>query len=143
MNLQEIREGIGVLLDGIDGCSVYDSIVEGLSASGVTALVVAPGDPYVQYSEAAGLTNKNEVRMRVVVIPPQQSGARNIMNEIDALLSCGTTEPRSIRTTLGASISANGTACALSILTAQVRTVTINDFTNVVGEVDLKIMARC
>lgn len=143
MNLQEIRQGIGLLLEDIEGCSVYDSIPEALKASGVTALVIAPGDPYVQYTEGAGRINENEVRMRVVVVPPQQSGARNIMDEIDALLSCGTTEPRSIRSTLGASVSANGTACALSILQAQVRTITINDFANVVGEVDLKILARC
>ena len=143
MNLREIREGVAGLLDEIEGCNVYASIPEALAASGVTALVVAPGDPYVQYTEGSGRINENEIRMRVVVIPPQQSGARNIMDEIDDLLSCGTSEPRSIRSTLGASVSANGTACALSILQAQVRTITINEFANVVGEVELKIMARC
>lgn len=143
MNLQEIREGVAQVLSGISGVRVLPSIPEALAASGVTALVVAPGEPYVSYSEGAGRVNMNEVRLRLVVIPPQQQGAERMMGEIDDLLSCGATMPRSIRTKLGSDISANGTACAVSTLEAAVRTITINDVSHVVAEVDIKILARC
>lgn len=143
MDLVAIRAGIGLVLAELDDVRVYDSIPEALAASGATALVVAAGEPYVTYSEAAGLVSKNEVRMRVVIVPPQQMGAGRILAEIDALLGCGSEAPRSIRTLLGSNISANGTACAVTAQTANVRTITINDFTNVVGELDLLIKARC
>lgn len=143
MNLAEIRRGLADVLDRIDGCRVLASIPEGLAASGVTALVVAPGEPYVTYSDGSGLVNRNDVRMRVVIVPPQQAGAARIMDELDALMSCGTSEPRSIRTLLGEHISANGTACAVSVLSAGVRNLDINDIQCVVGELDLKILARC
>jgi hypothetical protein len=143
VNLAAIRRGVATVLSGIDGVRIFDAIPEALAASGVTALVIAPGDTYVTYSEGAGLTNRNEVRLRVIVVPPQQAGAARIMAEIDELLSCGADMPRSIRTTLGGDISADGTACSVSTISADVRTITINEFSNVVGEVDLRIMARC
>lgn len=143
MNLAAIRTGVATLLGDIPGCRVYASIPEALTASGITALVVAPGEPYVTYSEGVGRVNSNDVRLRVVVVPPQQAGAGRIMDELDALLGCGDDSPRSIRSTLGADISADGTACALTILEGSVRTITINEFVSVVGEVDLKITARC
>lgn len=143
MNLRDIREGVAQVLSGISGVRILSSIPEALAASGVTALVIAPADPYVTYSEGAGRTNQNEIGLRLVVVPPQQQGAERIMAEIDDLLSCGAAMPRSIRTTLGKDISANGTACAVSTLSASVRTITINDVSHVVGEVDIKILARC
>jgi hypothetical protein len=143
MDLAAIRQGIADVLDNIPGCRVYATIPEGLAASGTTALVIAPSDPYVTYSEAAGLANRNEVRMRIVVVPAQQAGATRVLDEIDALLSCGTSQPRSVRTLLGDNISAGGTACSVSALTASIRTVDINDVSHVVGEIDLRILARC
>ena len=143
MDLAEIRQGVATLLEQIDGCRVFVSIPEALAASGITALVVAAGEPYVVYTEGAGRVNQNDINLRVVVVPPQQSGARNILAEIDALLSCGADQLRSIRTTLGTDISASGTACALSTLQAQIRTISINDMTAVVGEVELLVKARC
>ena len=143
MNLGAIRRGIANVLDQIDGCRVFAAIPDTLTASGVTALVIAPDDSYVTYSEAAGLVSRNDVRMRVLIIPAQQAGSVRVMDEIDALLSCGTGEPRSIRTLLGDNISADGTACSVSAQTATVRTMSINDITCVVGELSLKILARC
>lgn len=143
MNLAAIRQGIATVLDRIDGCRVFAAIPDSLAASGVTALVIAPDDSYVTYSEAAGLTNRNDVRMRILIVPAQQAGSARVMDEIDALLSCGPTEPRSIRTLLGDNISADGTACSVSAQTAMVRTMTINDMECVVGEISLRILARC
>lgn len=143
MNLADIRHGIAAVLDQIDGCRVFASIPEGLAASGSTALIVAPNEPYVTYSEGSGLVNRNEVGMRIVIVPAQQAGASRVLDEIDALLSCGTTEPRSIRTLLGNNISAGGTACSVSAISASVRQIDINDVSHLVGELDLKILARC
>lgn len=143
MNLRDIREGVAEVLSAIPGVRVLSSIPEALAASGVTAIVVAPGDTYVTYAEGSGRVNQNEVRLRLVVVPPQQQGAERIMAEIDDLLSCGAAMHRSIRTTLGKDISAAGTACAVSTLQASIRTITINDISHVVAEVDLKILARC
>jgi hypothetical protein len=143
VNLSAIRRGIANVLDQIDGCRVFASIPDSLAASGVTALIVAPDDGYVTYSEAAGLTSRNDVRMRILIIPAQQAGSVRVLDEIDALLSCGPAEPRSIRTLLGDNISADGTACSVSAQTATVRTMSINDMTHVVGELSLRILARC
>ena len=143
MDLAAIRHGIATVLDQIPGCRVFSSIPEGLAASVTTALVIAPSDPYVLYSEGSGLVNRNEVSMRIVIVPPQQAGAGRVLDEIDALLSCGAEAPRSIRTLLGDHISAGGTACSVSARSASIRTVDINDVSHVVGEVDLKILARC
>lgn len=143
MNLRAIRQGVGQVLSDIDGVRIFDTIPEALAASGLTALVIAPAETYVTYSEGVGRVNQNEVRLRVIVVPPQQAGAARIMDEIDALLSCGDAEPRSIRSALGSDISADGAACSVSTLSANVRTITINEFSNIVGEVDLRIMARC
>lgn len=143
MNLGAIRRGIAEVLDRLDGCRVFASIPDGIAASGVTALVVGPDEPYVAYAEGAGLVNRNEIRMRVVIIPPQQAGPQRILDEIDAFLSCGPDEPRSIRTVIGDNISAGGTACSVSALDGVIRTISINDLDCVVGEVSLRILARC
>jgi len=143
VNLAAIRRGIASVLDQIDGCRVFATIPDSLAASGVTALVIAPDDSYVTYSEGAGMANRNDVRMRVLIVPPQQAGSQRVMDEIDALLSCGPAEPRSIRTLLGDNISADGTACSVSAQSATVRTMTINDVACVVGELSLRILARC
>lgn len=143
MDLAAIRRGVAEVLDRIDGCRVFATIPDGLAASGVTALVIGPDDSYVTYSEGAGLVNRNEIRMRIIVVPPQQAGPTRILDEIDALLSCGPQQPRSIRTTLGTDISANGTACSVSTLDAAIRTIDINDLTCVVAEVSIRILARC
>lgn len=143
MNLSDIRRGLAAVLDEIPGCRVLDGIPESLPASGRTHLVLSPGSPYVSYSEGSGRVNSNEVRMTVVVIPPQQSGPSRVLEELDALLSCGALAPRSIRTLLGDRLSLEGAACSVSTLSADIRQIAINDMTSVVAEVELLIMARC
>lgn len=144
MNVAQIRRGIAGVIDGaVSGCRTYDALPEALSASGHTAVVVAAGEPYVEYTQATrGVSTRHTVNMRVVIIPPQQSGADRILDEIDALLSCGTDSPRSIRNAIAGDLSAEGTACAVKVLRARIRTITVNDFANVVGEVELEITAR-
>lgn len=142
MDLQAIRAGVAEVLSDIPDVRVVPTIPEALAASGVTTLVVDAGDPYVSYSEGTGRVNKNTVNMRVVVVPPQAEG-RIVFSEIDALLSCGTGQLRSIRNVVGENISAAGTACATSVQAARVRTITINTQVFVVGEVDIEITARC
>lgn len=143
MNVAGIRRGLAAVLDQIPGCRVVDGLPESLPASGQTYLVITPGQPYVTYSEGSGRVNQNEIRMTVVAVPPQQSGASRVLDELDALLSCGTAAPRSIRTLLGDFLSLEGTACSVSTQSASIRQMTINDMTSVVAEVELLIMARC
>lgn len=146
MLLGEIRSGLKAVLDDIDGLRVYESIPKALSASGVTPVVIAPRDPYVRYSEAAGLTSRNEVGVRLIIVPPQASGAEAVQAELDELFSCGTGQPRSLRTLLGTAqgISAGGTACAVHVLQASVRPIEIDGkIIGVCGEMDLMIEARC
>lgn len=144
MDLGEIRQGVGQVIDGVDGLNVYPSIPKALAASGVTAVVVAPGEPYVTYTEGAGRINQNEIRLRLIIVPPQASGAEAVQAELDELLSCGTGQARALRTVLGSDISAGGTACALSVLQASVRPMEVDGkFIGVSGEMDLLIKARC
>lgn len=140
MNLLEIRHRVGDMLDGISGVRVFRSVPEALNASGVTAVVIAAGEPYVTYSEGAGRTSTHEVRLRLVLIPAQQAGAERVMAELDDLLGCG---PRSIRQAIAADISAGGTVSAISTLSASIRNLTASDLTNVVAELDIRILARC
>lgn len=140
MNLTDIRHRLGDILDGIAGVRVYRSVPEALNASGVTAVVIAAGEPYVTYAEGAGRTSTHEVRLRVVAIPAQQAGAERVMSELDELLGCG---PRSIRDIVAGDLSIGGTACSVSTLTASVRTIVANDLSNVVAELELTIKARC
>jgi hypothetical protein len=141
--LAEIRRGVAAVVDTVPGCRTYPTVPEGLAASGVTAVVVAHGEPYVTYTQATrGVSTQHEIRLRLVIIPPQASGAERILDEIDALLSCGVDADRSLRNALAADISADGTACAVSTVAARVRTITINDFAYVVGELELNATAR-
>lgn len=140
MNLTDIRHRLGDTLDTIAGVRVHRSVPEALAASGVTAVVIAAGEPYVTFAEGAGRTSTHEVRLRLVVIPVQQAGAERVQAELDDLLGCG---PRSIRDTVAADLSLGGTVCSASVTQAAVRTMTANDLSHVVAELDIKILARC
>lgn len=143
MNLADIRRGLAEALSGLSGCRVIDGIPDSLPASSMTHLVLSPGTPYVSYSEGSGRVNHNEIRMTVVVVPAQQAGPSRVLDELDELLSCGATQPRSIRTLLAGRLSLGGTACSVSTQTATIRQITVNELAAVVADVELLITARC
>lgn len=143
MNLGNIRRGLVEVLTGIDGITVLPEWPISPPWGSNTVVVVLPDDPYVTYSEGAGRTNKNVVLMRLVCLPLPSKQAVRIQAELDDLLSCGPTEPRSLRTRLGTDLSVDGTACTVSVLSASIKTFQVGEVEAVGAEVSLKILARC
>ena len=70
-------------------------------------------------------------------------GAERVQTVLDGFLSCGTSEARSIRSKLGENISANGTACAVSVQEAVIRTYRIGALDVTGAEVQVQVTARC
>lgn len=145
MKLADIRTGLAtVLRNNITGVLVADQWPDAFASSASTWLIVLPGDPYVTYfNPSRGMSSLDVVAMRVVVLPLQGAGPEQVQDEIDALLSCGSAAPRSIRTALASDLSALGTACSVVAQTAAVRTYQINGNEVTGAEVALQIQARC
>jgi hypothetical protein len=143
VNLAAIRQGIADKLSEIADVRVLAALPDQPQWGVQPMVIVLPDDPYVTYTEGSGRVNQNEVRIRLVVLPMPSAGAVRVQQQIDDLLSCGTTEPRSIRSKLGEDVSAGGTACALSVLSASVRVFPIAGQDVTGAEINLKIMARC
>lgn len=145
MNLGEIRQGIADVLSDLP-----DVRVEALLPNSPDSLlgsnpliVIQPGEPYVRYSEGSGRVNKNEVMFRIICLPLPGMGAERVQTVLDGFLSCGTSEARSIRSKLGENISANGTACAVSVQEAVIRTYRIGALDVTGAEVQVQVTARC
>lgn len=143
MNLGEIRQAIADKLADIADVRPLALLPNTPQWGTQTMIVVQPDDPYVTYTEGAGRVNQNVVMFRLICLPLPGKGAERVQAELDELLSCGSTEPRSIRTVLGADVSAGGTACALSILSASIRTYRIGESDVTGAEVQVKVLARC
>lgn len=142
MRLAAIRAGLASVLDEVPGVRVFQDVPEAMPASGATAVVIVADSPYVTYAEGAGRVQQNEVRVRLVIVPAGQAGSARVLDEIDDLLSTGTDSPRSLRDLLQAHLSVDGTACSVSMRSASIRQVQVNELSMVVGEADLLIVAR-
>lgn len=143
MNLGEIRQAIADKLSDIADVRPLAVLPNTPQWGTQTMIIVQADDPYVTYTEGSGRVNQNEIMFRLICLPLQSKGAERVQAELDELLSCGTAETRSIRTVLGADVSAGGTACALSILSASIRTYRFGEVEATGAEVSVKVLARC
>lgn len=110
MDLKAIRTALADILNEIPGVRAYDKVPDVATLGQSETIIVQPDSPYVRYQPVNGMTNQNQVGI-VLRIIPHQSSARSAQDRVDELLSCGSDQPRSIRTKLGSNISAGGTAC--------------------------------
>lgn len=97
MNLTAIRQGLADLCDTVPGVRAYAEFPDTVatSSSGQTAVVVVPGDPYVEdYVEvmSRGLAT---ARFRVAIVC-QRASIEAAQRRVDELLSSGTAESRSL-----------------------------------------------
>lgn len=94
MNLQAIREQVAVQLSGVDGLRAYAYKLEQIPAGNADHLFVVPGDPYVTFNDAnAGGLSTVRLNLEVWV---RAADMRTGSNRLDALLSAGTGESRSV-----------------------------------------------
>jgi len=145
VNLEDIRNGLQATLADLPDVRVEAFLPDNPeSLLGANPLIVIqPDEPYVTYTEGSGRVNQNEIRFRLLCLPSPQMGAVRVQKVLDELLSCGTSEARSLRTKLGSDISANGTACAVSVLQASIRRFPIGPLEITGAEVQIMVKARC
>lgn len=143
MDLAAIRQGLADALAELPGVSTFDQIPDTLPVGRNDCLVIQPdsGD-YVRYSAVNGMTNQNQVFM-VVTIITQSTDWGTAQRRIDELLSCGSDQPRSIRTKLASNISAGGTACQVIPVSAATLKVNIAGQEHWAADFRLEIQARC
>lgn len=144
MDLTGIRQGIADGFGGIPSVRVFDTIPKPLPVGQFDCIVVQPDSPYIEYSEVAGLADKNYVYLLVTIVT-QSTDPRTAQNRIDELLSCGAMSPRSLRTALASNVSAGGEACQVIVQTATTRQITVegNEEAYWAADISLKILARC
>ena len=143
MDITAIRQGIADTFATVPGVRVFDTIPDGLPVGQFDAIVVQP-DPgtYITYSAVNGLTNMNQVFLLVTIIV-QSTDWRTAQNRIDQLLSCGTDQPRSLRTALGGNLSAGGTACQVIPRSAAVTQLDIAGTQHWAADLSIEVQARC
>lgn len=143
MDLVAIRQGLADDLSSIPGVALFPSIPDGLPVGANDALVIQP-DPsvYVEYQPVNGLVNMNKVHMLVTIIVASTDWP-TAQRRIDELLSCGTDQPRSIRTNLASHISAGGAACQVIPQSASVSRIDIAGVQHWAADFQLEIQARC
>jgi hypothetical protein len=144
MDLKGIREALADTLAEIPSVRTFYNIPKPLPVGAYDAIVVQPDSPYVEFSEVAGLVNKNYVNILLTVVT-QSTDPRTAQDRVDELLSCGADQPRSIRTKLAGNINASGEACQVTVRSATTRQVTIEGVEEPYwgADVSLQILARC
>jgi hypothetical protein len=144
VDLIGIRQGLADGFATVPGVRVFDTIPFPLPVGQYDCVVIQPDSPYIEYSEVAGMADKNYVYMLVTIVT-QSTDPRTAQNRLDELLSCGELSPRSLRTALAANGSAGGEACQVIVQTATTRQITVegNEQSNWAADISLKILARC
>ncbi len=94
MDLRAIREAVAERLSTVPGVRPAAFPPDSISSGGATLVVLAPAETYVNYQEAFA---KGLAVVRLVVSPYiPMADPRSAFNELDALLSSGTGESRSL-----------------------------------------------
>ena len=156
MNLGEIRAAIADLLNTIPGVRAYPYRRDNYATAtgdGNTAIMVVPGDPYVDYygenatMTGAALGGQSDVRLMLQVrVPRVSEEAAQI--RLDELISTGTGEARSIYDTLRPNDHEPQTLAGLieglGVISARVGIVedTADGLSYVGADIDLQMTAR-
>lgn len=142
MDLIAIRQGIADGFNSVPGVRVFDTIPFPLPVGQYDCVVIQPDSPYVEYQEVSGLVNQNWVNLLCTVVT-QSTDPRTAQNRIDELLSCGSDQPRSLRTALAGNMNAGGAACQVIVQRATVHQITVEGQDHWGADISLRIMARC
>lgn len=108
MDVDGIRDGLKTALETVTGLRAYDTFNDDITVTTVGGAVVVPDDPFIDYLQAmqGGLAVLN---FRVVLLASRAT-ERTGQDTIDALLSAGTGETKSVVDALRANKTLGGKA---------------------------------
>jgi len=145
MNLSDIRAGLKVVLDGVDGVRGYDYMPGQIvtSSSGLTAVVVSlpANGNYISYLEASS-GGQVQIRfdLRVFV---QMVDLGSAQRRMDGLFSAGTGQDRSLFDAVRADNTLGGTAMDCAPLEATVSELaTLNGVDYLAASLECLVLAQ-
>lgn len=142
VDLRAIRAGIAENCADLPSVRVLPSVPASMPVGSLDLVVVAP-DPtdYVTFEQAAALTRRCVLRLKVMVVVPS-SRWEEAQDRIDELLSTGTADGRSVRDAIEGRRNLGGAACDVTVLAARVIEVPVGADSHLGAELDVQVLAR-